>query len=65
MRLQNKKMQMQNFRNAILEGIQSKLPSAKEYDFSANHAPKRRAIVNIRSFAVRRVGAGNIVVVAP
>lgn len=36
---------MNNFKMAILEGIPSELPSAKIYDSSANHAPKRKDIL--------------------
>lgn len=42
-------MQTENqmdFKAKILQGIPSELPPKKEYDTSANHAPKRKAILN-------------------
>ncbi|OEY71893.1 urocanate hydratase [Salegentibacter salarius] len=35
-----------DFKAKILQGIPSELPPKKEYDTSANHAPKRKAILN-------------------
>ncbi len=35
-----------NFRDAILEGIPTKLPPKKEYDKTVSHAPKRKDILN-------------------
>jgi urocanate hydratase len=35
-----------DFKNAILEGIPSKLPAAKAYDPQVNHAPKRKDILS-------------------
>ncbi len=35
-----------NFKEQILEGIPDKLPEAKTYDESVNHAPKRKDILN-------------------
>lgn len=36
-----------DFKQAILEGIPDYLPQIKEYDLSANHAPKRKDILSI------------------
>ena len=35
------------FKEQILEGIPEVLPQPKSYDTSINHAPKRKAILNI------------------
>ena len=34
-----------SFKDQILEGIPKVLPTAKLYDLSINHAPKRKAIL--------------------
>ncbi len=36
---------MNNFKNAILEGIPSQLPTAKPYNSNSNHTPKRKDIL--------------------
>ncbi|MDD2190985.1 MAG: urocanate hydratase [Bacteroidales bacterium] len=36
-----------DFKQAILEGIPDYLPQIKEYDLSANHAPKRKDILSV------------------
>ncbi len=38
-------MAMENFKNAILEGIPNYLPEVKPYNSAANHAPKRKDIL--------------------
>lgn len=44
-----------NFKQLILQGIPDELPSVKEYDSSANHAPKRKDILSTdeKKLAVR------------
>ena len=37
---------MDNFRNAVCEGIPSAIPPAKPYDESVNHAPRRKQILS-------------------
>ena len=37
-----------DFKEAILEGIPDFLPAKKDYDLSANHAPKRKDILNVK-----------------
>ncbi|MFA7081181.1 MAG: urocanate hydratase [Bacteroidales bacterium] len=37
-----------DFKQAILEGIPDFLPAKKEYDLSANHAPKRKDILSVK-----------------
>ncbi|TNE71688.1 MAG: urocanate hydratase [Bacteroidetes bacterium] len=39
-------MNLESFRAAITEGIPSTLPPKKEYDYSLNHAPKRKEILS-------------------
>ena len=39
-------MTTQEFQQDILQGIPSELPSKSEYDFSINHAPKRKQILS-------------------
>lgn len=39
-------MTVQEFQNAIKQGIPEVLPQQKEYDSSVNHAPKRKDILN-------------------
>lgn len=39
---------MEIFKNAILEGIPGNIPSAKEYDITVNHAPKRKDILSTK-----------------
>lgn len=36
-----------NFKQQILQGIPSKFPPKKEYDFDANHAPKRKDVLSL------------------
>ena len=37
---------MSDFRSQIAEGIPSRLPEAKPYDKSVNHAPRRKDILS-------------------
>ncbi|GHU85981.1 urocanate hydratase [Bacteroidia bacterium] len=48
-------MNLQDFRNAIIAGIPDELPQLREYDINANHAPKRKQILNTeeRKLALR------------
>jgi urocanate hydratase len=39
-------MTIQEFQQDILQGIPSELPTKSEYDFSINHAPKRKQILS-------------------
>ncbi len=39
-------MNLSDFQKTILQGIPDILPEPKEYDFSLNHAPKRKDILN-------------------
>lgn len=39
-------MNLQDFHNAISEGIPLSIPQKKEYDTAINHAPKRKAILS-------------------
>ena len=39
-------MDSNSFKNIILQGIPNELPAAKAYDFSINHAPKRKNILS-------------------
>jgi urocanate hydratase len=39
-------MTIQEFQQDILQGIPSELPTESEYDFSINHAPKRKQILS-------------------
>ncbi len=39
-------MNLESFKAAITEGIPSTLPPKKEYDYSLNHAPKRKEILS-------------------
>ena len=40
-------MNTQDFQQHILQGIPAELPPIKEYDSTINHAPKRKAILNV------------------
>ena len=40
-------MNTAEFRSAIQEGIPARLPEAKPYDLSVNHAPKRKDILSV------------------
>ena len=40
-------MNTQDFQQHILQGIPAELPPIKEYDYTINHAPKRKAILNV------------------
>jgi urocanate hydratase len=39
---------MESFKEIILEGIPTKLPQAKKYDTTVNHAPKRKDILTVK-----------------
>ena len=39
---------MESFKEIILEGIPTKLPQAKKYDPTVNHAPKRKDILTVK-----------------
>lgn len=39
-------MQLTDFQKSILEGIPTAIPAAKPFDATANHAPKRKEILN-------------------
>ena len=39
-------MTLEEFRASILQGIPAILPALRSFDFSLNHAPKRKAILN-------------------
>ncbi len=39
---------MKSFKEIILEGIPTKLPQAKKYDTTVNHAPKRKDILTVK-----------------
>ena len=38
---------MSTFKDSILEGIPKEIPSKKEFDYSINHAPKRKDILSL------------------
>ncbi|MDG1188956.1 MAG: urocanate hydratase, partial [Flavobacteriales bacterium] len=38
---------MSTFKDSILEGIPKEIPSEKEFDYSINHAPKRKDILSL------------------
>ncbi len=35
------------FKKLILRGIPNEIPQVKEYEYTINHAPKRKEILNI------------------
>ncbi|MFT6845071.1 MAG: hypothetical protein ACJAUV_001261 [Flavobacteriales bacterium] len=48
-------MSLDNFKAAIQAGIPSSIPVEKQYDTTANHAPKRKGILSSCSAVPARI----------